>query len=105
MTASCLSSRPSATRTRGRPSSEFLDRLDEAMLAHSARRSLLAGVVGMRRKVSELRHFLNQQRPVFYGLSRPDFAQIFEADAAAHFSRWNGGSSVPWMRLTMDGSW
>jgi magnesium transporter len=64
---------------------EFLDRLDEAMLAHSARRSLLAGVVGMRRKVSHLRHFLNQQRPVFYGLSRPDFAQIFEADAAAHY--------------------
>jgi Mg2+ and Co2+ transporter CorA len=64
---------------------EFLDRLDEAMLAHSARRSLLAGVVGMRRKVSQLRHFLNQQRPVFYGLSRPDFAQIFEADAAAHY--------------------
>jgi Mg2+ and Co2+ transporter CorA len=64
---------------------EFLDRLDEAMLAHSARRSLLAGVVGMRRKVSELRHFLNQQRPVFYGLSRPDFAQIFESDAAAHY--------------------
>jgi magnesium transporter len=25
---------------------EFLDRLDEAMLAHSARRSLLAGVSG-----------------------------------------------------------
>ena len=64
---------------------EFLDRIDEAMLARSARRSLLAGVVGMRRKVSELRHFLHQQRPVFYGLSRPDFAQIFEADAAAHY--------------------
>ena len=64
---------------------EFLDRIDEAMLARSARRSLLAGVVGMRRKVSELRRFLHQQRPVFYGLSRPDFAQIFEADAAAHY--------------------
>jgi magnesium transporter len=63
----------------------FLDRLEEAMLARSARRSLLVGVVGMRRKVSELRHLLNLQRPVFYGLSRPDFTHILETDAAPHY--------------------
>ena len=39
----------------------------------------------MRRKVSELRHFLSLQRPVFYGLSRPDFTHIVESDAAAHY--------------------
>jgi magnesium transporter len=63
----------------------FLDRLDEAMLGRSARRSLLPGVVGTRRKVSELRRLLGSQRSVFYGLSRPDFAHVVESDAAAHF--------------------
>ena len=33
----------------------------------------------------ELRHLLAVQRPVFYGLSRPDFAQVVESDAAAHY--------------------
>ncbi len=63
----------------------FLDRLDEAMLARSARKSLLGGVVATRRRVSELRHLLAVQRPVFYGLSRPDFVQVVESDAAAHY--------------------
>jgi magnesium transporter len=63
----------------------FLDRLDEGMLGRSARKSLLAGVVATRRRVSELRHLLAVQRPVFYGLSRPDFAQVVESDAAAHY--------------------
>ncbi|MET0744243.1 MAG: CorA family divalent cation transporter [Microvirga sp.] len=63
----------------------LLDRLDEAMLARSARKSLLAGVVATRRRVSELRRLLAVQRPVFYGLSRPDFVQVVESDAAAHY--------------------
>jgi magnesium transporter len=63
----------------------LLDRLDEALLGGSGRRSLLAGVVATRRRVSELRHLLAVQRPVFYGLSRPDFAQVVESDAAAHY--------------------
>src|SRR4051812_39483703 len=63
----------------------FLDRLDESMLGRSARRSLLAGVVGTRHKVSELRKLLGLQRSVFYGLSRPDFAHVVDSDAAAHY--------------------
>jgi magnesium transporter len=63
----------------------FLDRLDEAMLGRSARRNLLPGVVGTRRRVSELRRLLGLQRSVFYGLSRPDFTQVVESDAAAHY--------------------
>jgi Mg2+ and Co2+ transporter CorA len=63
----------------------FLDRLDEAMLGRSARRNLLPGVVGTRRRVSELRRLLGLQRSVFYGLSRPDFTHVVESDAAAHY--------------------
>ena len=53
----------------------LLDRLDEALLSGSGPRNLLAGVVATRRRVSELRHLLAVQRPVFYGLSRPDLAK------------------------------
>jgi Mg2+ and Co2+ transporter CorA len=63
----------------------LLDRLDDAMLARSARKSVLAGVVATRRRVSELRQLLAAQRPVFYGLSRPDFSLVVDADAASHF--------------------
>jgi magnesium transporter len=64
----------------------FLDRIDEAMLSRAARKSLLVGVVAMRRRVSELRRWLASQRPVFYGLSRPDFAHVVQSDAAAHYA-------------------
>jgi Mg2+ and Co2+ transporter CorA len=63
----------------------FADRLDEAMLTRSAKRSLLAGVVGLQRRVSGLRRLLAAQRAVFYGLSRPDFAHVVESDSAAHY--------------------
>ncbi len=64
----------------------LLDRLDDAMLARSARKSVLSGVVATRRRVSELRQLLAAQRAVFYGLSRPDFLQVVESDAAPHYA-------------------
>jgi Mg2+ and Co2+ transporter CorA len=62
-----------------------IDRLDEALLTRSAKRSLLAGVVALRRRVSHLRRLLTSQRAVFYGLSRPDFAHVVESDAKEHY--------------------
>jgi Mg2+ and Co2+ transporter CorA len=63
----------------------FIDRLDEAMLTRTAKRSLLADVVELRRRVSQLRRLLTSQRLVFYGLSRPDFAHVAESGAASHY--------------------
>jgi len=63
----------------------FLDRLDETMLTRSAKRSLLPGVVEVRRRVSRLRRLLASHRLVFYGLSRPDFAHVVESDASSHY--------------------
>jgi len=60
-----------------------VDRLDDAILTRSAKRTLLAGIVALRRRVAQLRRLLVAQRVVFYGLSRPDFAHAVEA--AAHY--------------------
>jgi Mg2+ and Co2+ transporter CorA len=62
-----------------------VDRLDDVLLTRSAKRSFLAGVVALRRRVSELRRLLASQRSVFYGLSRPDFVHVVESDAASHY--------------------
>ncbi|MEZ0168799.1 magnesium transporter CorA family protein [Microvirga sp. TS319] len=63
----------------------FLDHLDETMLTRAAKRSLLPGVVEVRRRVSRLRRLLASHRLVFYGLSRPDFAHVVESDASSHY--------------------
>jgi Mg2+ and Co2+ transporter CorA len=63
-----------------------IDRLDEALLTRSAKRTLLAGVVALRRRVSHLRRLLASQRAVFYGLSRPDFSHVVESEAKEHYS-------------------
>lgn len=62
-----------------------IDWLDEAVLGENPDRALLAEMVGIRRRVSQLRALLTSQRPVFHGLSRPDFAHVAESDAIAHF--------------------
>jgi Mg2+ and Co2+ transporter CorA len=62
-----------------------VDRLEDGLLTRRAKRSLLAGVVALRRRVSQLRRLLAAQRSVFYGLSRPDFVQVVESDAASHY--------------------
>ena len=62
-----------------------IDQIDEAVLGENPDRTLLAEMVGIRRRVAQLRALLTSQRPVFHGLSRPDFAHIAESDAVAHF--------------------
>ena len=62
-----------------------VDRLEDALLTRKTKRSVLSGVVALRRRASQLRRLLAAQRPVFYGLSRPDFVQVVESDAASHF--------------------
>ncbi len=66
-------------------SEAFIDRMDEAMLGHTAKESHLAGLVALRRRITHLRRLLVQQRPVFYGLSRPDMAHVVNSDAGAHY--------------------
>lgn len=61
------------------------DALDERILADGTRGGVLGEVVAIRRKVSELRLMIARQRPVFHGLSRPDFALNTDERASAHF--------------------
>jgi magnesium transporter len=63
------------------------DALDERILADGTRGGgVLSEVVAIRRKVSELRLMIARQRPVFHGLSRPDFALNTDDRASAHFA-------------------
>lgn len=62
------------------------DALDEKILADGTRSGVLGEVVAIRRSVSELRLMIARQRPVFHGLSRPDFALNTDERAAAHFA-------------------
>lgn len=62
-----------------------VDQLDERMLAEPSSERLLARVLAIRRRISRLRRRLVAQRPVFYGLNRPDLTQVSESEAAARF--------------------
>ncbi|TZG25760.1 magnesium transporter CorA family protein [Sphingomonas montanisoli] len=62
------------------------DRLDEKILADGTRSGVLGDVVALRRRVSQLRLMIARQRPVFHGLSRPDFALNADERAAGHFA-------------------
>lgn len=62
------------------------DALDEKILQDGTRSGILSEVVAIRRSVSELRLLIAQQRPVFHGLSRPDFALNTDERAARHFA-------------------
>lgn len=62
------------------------DALDEKILADGTRSGVLGEVVAIRRRVSELRLMIARQRPVFHGLSRPDFALNTDERASAHFA-------------------
>jgi magnesium transporter len=62
----------------------FADRVDVRMLSSKTiREDLLKELVTARRHVSSLRRSLAPQNAIFYGLSRPDIAQITGADAKA----------------------
>jgi magnesium transporter len=63
----------------------LIDKLDEQALTQPSSRTLLGRMVGLRRRVSRLRTLLSAQRPVFYGLSRPDLQIVAEAGASSHF--------------------
>ena len=63
----------------------LIDKLDEQALTRPSSKTLLGRMVSLRRRVSRLRTILSVQRPVFYGLSRPDLQVLAEAGASAHF--------------------
>ncbi len=63
----------------------LIDKLDEQALTRPSSNSLLGRMVSLRRRVSRLRTLLSAQRPVFYGLSRPDLQIVAEAGASPHF--------------------
>jgi len=63
----------------------LIDKLDEQALVRPSSKSLLGRMVALRRRVSRLRTLLSAQRPVFYGLSRPDLQIVAEAGASPHF--------------------
>jgi magnesium transporter len=64
-----------------------VDALDERILAEGADRPILNKIVGSRKRVAELRSLIARQRPVFHGLTRPDFALNTDDDAADQFAR------------------
>ena len=63
----------------------LIDKLDEQALTRPSSKTLLGRMVSLRRRVSRLRTLLSAQRPVFYGLSRPDLQIVTEAGASTHF--------------------
>lgn len=63
-----------------------VDALDERVLRDKANKSLLGRIVTLRRKTARLRSALVANRPVFYGLSRPDVAIVAPSDATGHFT-------------------
>jgi magnesium transporter len=62
-----------------------VDRLDEQVIARPGGPGMLKRMAALKRQVSRLRALLAAQRAVFYGLARPDFAQVAESAAAPHF--------------------
>ncbi|MBN8997291.1 MAG: hypothetical protein J0H94_18910 [Rhizobiales bacterium] len=64
----------------------FVDSLDMKILESNPRDNALLGqVLQGRRFIASLRRELAPQRTVFYGLSRPDFSLVADADAGDHF--------------------
>lgn len=60
---------------------EAADALDEDILQGSARNEMLAKIVAGRARVSRLRARIAGQRPIFHGLSRPDFTADSDPEA------------------------
>jgi magnesium transporter len=63
-----------------------VDALDKDILAEGAQGDILQRVVANRTRVSGLRSLLATQRPIFHGLSRPDFVVDSEPEAVAQFA-------------------
>jgi magnesium transporter len=62
-----------------------VDGIDEQILANGADRAVLNDIVAARRRVSKLRTLISNQRPIFHGLTRPDFALSTDDQAAVQF--------------------
>lgn len=64
----------------------FFDALDVRILSgRSTDKALLQQVLEARQFIAALRRELAPQRSVFYGLSRPDFSLVADAEAGAYF--------------------
>jgi len=63
----------------------IIDRLDERVLADPSSKSLLPRMLAIRRRIARLRRLLAAQRPVLYGLGRPDVALLAPTEAAPPF--------------------
>jgi magnesium transporter len=63
----------------------IVDRLDQYILAEPSSKSLLTRMAAVRRRISRVRKILVVQRPVFYGLSRPDVTKVAESTASSHY--------------------
>jgi len=68
----------------------LVDKLDEQALTRPSSTTLLGRMVSLRRRVSRLRGLLSVQRPVFYGLSRPDLQIVAERGTSTHFQILTG---------------
>lgn len=59
-----------------------IDRIDTKVLAEPSARSLLTRMLAIRQRISSLRRALSAQRPVFYGLARPDILAGLHTEGA-----------------------
>ncbi len=64
-----------------------IDALDDRILEDASDDALLASILHVRRRVSRLRRLLADQRPVFYGLERPDMVAGPTGDSGDIISR------------------
>lgn len=62
-----------------------VDEIDEQILSEGADRKALTSIVAARRDASKLRKLISSQRPIFHGLTRPDFAVNADEHAASQF--------------------
>lgn len=63
----------------------IIDRLDERVLADPSSKSLLPRMLAIRRRIARLRRLLAAQRPVLYGLGRPDIILLAPTEPARPF--------------------
>jgi Mg2+ and Co2+ transporter CorA len=62
-----------------------VDGLDERVLSDPTGKLILGRILAVRRRSSRLRRLLVVQRPIFYGLGRPDLIQSVLQGEAEHF--------------------
>lgn len=63
-----------------------VDRLEDQVLLKPNGDGALGRMTALKRQAARLRSLLASQRPVFYGLARPDFVLVAECPAAAHYA-------------------